>query len=77
MKIHISTDLSRQEVELLVGFLRKLDQGGPERVFFLTADDGDLTQEEAQAWLHNMGMHHQVVLLNDPQGIHFSDGGGS
>lgn len=75
MKVHLSGDFSREEMELLVGFLRKLDAGRPERIFFLVAGDGDWPQPEALAWLHSMGFHHQVVLPNDPQGIHFDDGG--
>ena len=77
MKTHISADLEPAEIEELVAYLREMDAGRTDRVFKLWIEDETLSQEQAQAWLHHMGMHHQIVLPNDPQGIHFSEGGGS
>lgn len=73
MKVYLSGDFSPAELEQLVAFLRKLDAGRTDRTVRIWVDDGrNLTTEEASAWLHQMGMHHQVVLPAD-QGIEFSN----
>ena len=77
MKFHLTGDLEPAELAELVAFLRELDGGRTDRVHRIWMEDESLTQEQAQAFLHQMGFHNQVVLPNDPQGIHFDDKDGA